>query len=108
MKKIFSSPQNAEVELVKNMLADAGILCEVRNGDFSRIVPAPPFYEELWVQEDDYPRATELLSARPISPNTPIPGTWVCPECGEVVEAQFTTCWKCGAPRPLKTEDGRV
>ena len=108
MKKIFSSPQSPEVDLVKNMLADAGILCEVRNGDISQIVPAPSFYEELWVQDEDFPKATELLSARPISPTPPAAGTWVCAECGEVMEGQFTTCWKCGAPRPLKTEDGRV
>jgi hypothetical protein len=108
MNKIFSSPQSAEVELVKNMLADAGILCEVRNGDFSQIVPAPPFYEELWIQDDDLPRASELLSAWQGPQTMPPPGTWICPECGEVVEGQFTTCWKCGAPRPLKTEDGRV
>lgn len=24
---------------------------------------------------------------------------WKCPKCGEQLEPQFTTCWKCGAIR---------
>jgi hypothetical protein len=99
MNKIFSSPDSAEVELLKNMLADAGIECEVRNGDVSRIVPAPPFYEELWVSEQDYPKASELLESW--RQETVASGSaWTCPACGERIEPQFSSCWKCGALRP--------
>jgi hypothetical protein len=100
MKKLFSSPQSAEVELLRNVLADAGIICEVRNGDVSRVVPAPSFYEELWVSEDDYGKASEVLSSweRPTPAQA---GSWTCPECGERIEAQFSSCWKCGAQRPM-------
>ncbi len=96
MKKLFSSPDSAELELLKNMLADAGIECELRNSDVSRIMPAPPFYEELWVSEEEYPKASELLASwqRP----TRI-GYWTCPKCGEKVEDQFSSCWNCGATR---------
>ena len=98
MKKIFSAPDSAEVELIKNMLTNADIECEVRNGDVSRIVPAPPFYEELWVSESDYSKAMELLEGRrPDSPSSA--SAWTCPVCGERIEAQFSSCWKCGASR---------
>jgi hypothetical protein len=107
MKKLLSSPDNPEVELVKNMLADVGILCEVRNGEVSGIVPVAPFYEELWVQDEDFEKASDLVDTWR-RPSSTTPGAWTCPQCGERVDAQFTSCWKCGTPRPIKTEDGRV
>lgn len=98
MKKIFSSPDTAEVELIKNMLSDAGIECEVRNGDVARIVPAPPFYEELWVSEEAYGKARELLDSWRQDSGTS-GSAWTCPKCGERVEGQFSSCWRCGTPR---------
>ena len=100
MKKLVSSPDNAELELLKNILADNGIICEVRNGEMSGIVPAPPFYEELWTTDEDYPKAAELLAGWQKAPSQ-ASGSWTCPACGEVVEAQFSSCWKCGAQREL-------
>ncbi len=98
MHKIFSSPDDVEVELIKNMLADADVPCEVRNGEVSRVVPAPPFYEELWVSDEDHARAVELLDSWK-SAAAARPEAWVCPACGERIEGQFSTCWKCGARR---------
>lgn len=97
MKKLFSSPESAEVDLLQNMLKESGVACEVRNGDLAQIVPAPPFYEELWVSDEEYPRAAELLSSWRRPPASA--PSWACPRCGELVEAQFTSCWKCGAER---------
>jgi hypothetical protein len=102
MKKIFSSPEAAEVELFKNVLADAGIECEARNSDLSGVMPVAPFYEELWVSETDYPKASELLDSWERTPA--VQGrSWTCPACGEVNEAQFTSCWKCGTQRDRPT-----
>jgi hypothetical protein len=98
MKKLISSPQSAELELFRNMLSDAGIHCEVRNADVSRIVPAPSFYEELWVSDEDYGKASEMLASWQRPPASTA-GAWTCPACGEVIEAQFSSCWKCGSKR---------
>ncbi|MHC1762963.1 MAG: DUF2007 domain-containing protein [Verrucomicrobiia bacterium] len=98
MKKLFSSPDSAEVELVKNMLANAGVVCEVRNEDVSRTIPAPSFYAELWVSDEVYPRANEVLQSLQ-RPSAKAGTTWTCPACGEVIEGQFSSCWKCGALR---------
>ena len=98
MKKLVSSPHNAELELLRNMLSDSGIVCEVRNGDVSRTIPAPPFYEELWVSDENYDRASELLASWQ-RPTPSAAGSWKCPACGEVMEAQFSSCWKCGSQR---------
>ena len=36
-----------------------------------------------------------------------MPLTWTCPKCGEVIEDNFDTCWRCGAeaPRHAARED---
>jgi hypothetical protein len=98
MKKLFSSSQSAEVELLKNMLADAEIDCEARNAAVSAVIPAAPFYEELWVSDEDYAKATELLESWQQTPSSQA-ASWTCAACGEVNEAQFSSCWKCGAKR---------
>ncbi len=101
MKKLFSSAQSTELELFRNILADAGIESEVRNGDVSTTFP-PPLDEELWVSDEDYPKASELYTAweRPDQIGT---DAWTCPRCGERVDAEFTSCWKCGAEREKVT-----
>jgi hypothetical protein len=99
MKKLFASPDSAEVGLVKSLLEEAGIPCEIRNEHLSPALPGAPFYPELWVlNDDDYSRAAELFAAWD-RPATSGGAAWSCPQCGEVLEAQFTACWKCGTVR---------
>jgi hypothetical protein len=33
---------------------------------------------------------------------------WICPECGEGIEGQFATCWKCGTDKPEGTRDSET
>ncbi len=99
MKKIFTSPDSAELELLKNMLENAGLVSEVRNKNVSRTIPGPAFYEELWVADEDYAKASDLIASwqKPLEPGA---AAWTCGACGERIEAQFSSCWKCGAQRP--------
>ncbi len=99
MKKLFSSPDSAEVDLLKNILADAGVVCEVRNGALAQIVPAPPFYEELWVSEESFAKAAEIVAGWERPAAAPASG-WTCAQCSEIVGGEFTSCWKCGTQRP--------
>lgn len=95
MKMLFTSPDRIEVGRLKALLDDAGIACELRNDSMSAIYPVAEFNAELWVLNDaDTDRACELRDAfRNSSPVRTEP--WTCPQCGERLEAQFTTCWKC-------------
>ena len=62
----------------------------------------------VWVLDnDDLPRALEV--ARDYAVRTSKQGEsaaarsdegWVCPDCSEQVEAQFSDCWNCGTARP--------
>lgn len=69
MKQVFTLPQTAELELLKNMLEEAGIPCALRNEQLSQAFPATPFNVELWVaNDDDFPRAQELCQGLAPSP----------------------------------------
>jgi hypothetical protein len=99
MKQVFTLPDSAELELLKNILEEAGIRCEFRNEQLSQALPAPPFNVELWVaNDDDFPRAQELCQGW-LHPPPGATGTWVCAQCGQRLGRQFDSCWKCGAER---------
>ena len=99
MKILFSSPQNQEVERLKNALNEAAIQCEVRNENAYTFFPGAEFYPELWVlNEGDFQKATELRDALLKLASAPA-NSWICNACGEESEGQFTACWKCGAIR---------
>ena len=44
-------------------------------------------------------RARAIL--KEIAENAEAPA-WVCPNCGETIEAQFGQCWKCATLKPAK------
>jgi hypothetical protein len=99
MKRVFSSPDTAQVGLYKNMLKKAGIRCAEINKQLAQTIPVAPFQAELWVeQESDYAEAMALLAAW-ADPPAAVGPSWVCSRCGESLGAQFTKCWKCGTPR---------
>ena len=79
------------------MLEAAGIRAVVRNEFLSSAMGELPPAEcqaEVWVLNDaDAQQAERILLAGP--PSGP---DWTC-SCGEVLGAQFSQCWRCGAYR---------
>ena len=77
MKLLFSSPDSAEIGLVRSRLEAAGIECEMRNEHLSPALPGTPFDPELWVLRDSqFAEASELVAAwrqraAPSGPETP-------------------------------------
>ena len=72
MKQLFSSPDSAEIGLLRSRLDAAGVDCEIRNDHLSRAMPGAPFYPEIWVLKDEqFAEASELLAAwqRPDPPS---------------------------------------
>ena len=64
MKMLFTSPEGPEVGLVKGLLDEAGIPCEVRNENSYANFAEGAFMPELWVlDEADFPKAAELRDA---------------------------------------------
>lgn len=102
MKKIFSSTDLVEVAHLKDLLESAGIACFINNEISAGLMGGVPRNEstpELWIEDDS--RLEEALQIKRDSQEPPPGGApWTCPKCGETIEAQFTSCWKCSAARP--------
>ena len=99
MKQVSTLPESAELPLLKNMLEEAGIRCDLRNEQLCQALPATPFNVELWVaNDDDFPRAQEFCQAW-LHPPPEASGTWACANCGQRLRSQFDSCWKCGTKR---------
>lgn len=101
MKLLARAEHPLQAAIWADTLRAAGITCVVRNTALSGALGEIPFLEcapQLWVErDDDEPRAREILQQL----REPMQGpTWQCTHCGETSEAQFGSCWRCGAVRP--------
>ena len=71
MKRLFSSPDSAEIGLLRSRLEGAGIECEMRNEHLSPAMPGTPFDPELWVLRDSqFAEASELVAAWRAAPSS--------------------------------------
>ncbi len=62
MKRLFSSPDTVEVDLLKSRMETAGFSCEVRNESVPSPLPLGAVERELWLLHDeDFPDAVRLL-----------------------------------------------
>jgi len=97
MKLLFAS-KIEDVDVVKGMLAEEGIECEVTNDTIP--YPGALFDPQLWVVKDsDFARASAVVEVFRKSTSPDKLGPWTCQSCGEQLEGQFSSCWKCGALR---------
>jgi hypothetical protein len=105
MKRIVASPNSAELGLLKSRLEAEGIPCHIRNEQVAQVIPTTAFAGELCVlDEADYPRAMKLYEGWQQTP-TESQQPWTCLRCGEKLEGQFASCWKCGAGRDANAPD---
>lgn len=84
---------------VYNLLQQAGLSVEFRN-QFSAgalgELPATEVIPELWVEEATYLRAEEILNRVIRDREDNQKPDWICAQCGETIEGQFSQCWQCG------------
>jgi len=102
VKPLLASLDALEIHHLKNVLEAEGIRCFLRNELLARLAGEIPFTEcalELHLRDEaDRWRAERILDDwRRSRPTTGEP--WICPGCGEHLEAQFTSCWQCGRLR---------
>lgn len=102
MKKVYSSNETSEVEMVRNLLEKEDIACTIKTS--AGLEPITDCFPELWVMDDaDYAKAMELVSNME-QPQGETKNSWVCPKCGETIEGQFSSCWHC-APQEKETAE---
>jgi hypothetical protein len=99
MKRVYRAPSLLQVAHARNLLITAGIDCEIRNQYLAGAMGELPLIEtwpQLVVDDADEARSLKVLerAAAPIAGDP-----WICESCGERLEPQFTTCWRCGAAR---------
>jgi len=103
MKRVYSARDEADAEMVKNALTDAGIQSVVQGGALGAVLGAIPVTEEtlpsVWVRDEDLVAAGKVLDEFRHPPK-PTGQPWKCPECGEMIDPQFTACWNCGEAKP--------
>jgi Putative prokaryotic signal transducing protein len=96
LKRVFRAASLIQVAHARNLLLTAGIQSELRNQYLAGALGDLPMLEtwpQLYVDDDDEQPALRAL-ARIDSAPTGAP--WICPGCGESLEPQFTSCWRCG------------
>ena len=97
MKRVFRAATLLQVAHARNVLIAAGIDSELRNQYLAGALGDLPMLEtwpQLWVEDDLEGAALRALEK---SAAAPTGAPWVCGQCGERLEPQFTTCWRCGA-----------
>ncbi len=110
MQRVYSSPSPAEAHLVQGYLEQAGLRAIVQGGELGGVlggVPATDAYASVWVPDEAWERAAELveeyLRGLPAEAGA---APWRCPGCGELLEPQFSECWSCGASRVAPDQEG--
>ena len=110
MKQLYSAKDGLEAHDVRLFLESRDISAKVV-GDNSPLEAGFSFTPAsapcVFVAPEDHNRALAALqeylnSAGELPPQ----GNWKCSNCGQVVETQFDTCWKCAAPRQDELFDG--
>ena len=102
MRKVYTGESVIEVAHLRNLLESAGIHCFVRNEGLAGVIGEIPYVEcwpELWVvRNGEALRARGLLDEARQAASTGGPD-WHCERCGELVEGQFDSCWRCAETR---------
>ena len=110
MEKVFTGKDSMEVHFVRNLLEAQGLRVQVLGEMLGAARGELPLTEEtrpgIWVNSEDVERAMAVVDEfdkrdrdDEKSDGLSQSETWTCSGCGEVVEEQFSTCWKCQKPR---------
>jgi Putative prokaryotic signal transducing protein len=97
MKRVFRAASLLQVAHARNVLTAAGIESELRNQYLAGALGDLPMLEtwpQLMVEDALESAAFRALEAAAKAPSG---APWTCNQCGEQLEPQFTTCWRCGA-----------
>jgi hypothetical protein len=100
MKRVFRAASLLQVAHARNLLLTAGIPSELRNQYLAGALGDLPMLEtwpQLYVDDDDEQIALRALARAAAAPAG---APWTCGGCGEVLEPQFTSCWRCALPVP--------
>ncbi len=103
MHKVYEARDRIQAQMFLDYLRERGIQSVILRDFLSGGAGELPadIGPALWVlDEDDLEPARELLRRLERTPAPSERGAdWVCVGCGERLEGQFLSCWRCGRPR---------
>lgn len=107
MVKVYVAAGPMQAHIFQDLLTAEGIESVIQGEDLFGMRGELPLTNDslpsIWVSEENYERARELVLDFEEGENASADGaSWVCPECGEELESQFTTCWNCGTERQIE------
>jgi hypothetical protein len=105
MTKIYGARDLAEAHFVKGLLEAEEIPAVIQGGALQAVLGEVPMTPEslpsVMVNERDAERAMQIVNEMkhggPAATESQV--AWKCPKCGEEIEGQFSSCWKCGAEK---------
>ncbi|WP_175944579.1 DUF2007 domain-containing protein [Caballeronia sp. BCC1704] len=102
MKRLTWAPNLITAQHWVNVLATAGVPCELHNRYLNGAlgeIPADQCSPEIWIVDDrDEALARRMLDRAQKGPDANA-RPWFCKHCGERLEPQFTVCWQCQTER---------
>ncbi|MEM0910648.1 MAG: DUF2007 domain-containing protein [Pseudomonadota bacterium] len=104
MKRFYQDYNTVKVYQVKQLLADAGIDCIVRNELIQGAAGEIPLNEalpEVWLVDGEWDKKAAQLLEKFEREQQQISDAseWTCSECNTINEADFGICWHCQSPR---------
>ena len=104
MKQVYLASDFLSVQLVKDYLESSGIECMIKGELLIGAIGELPAnsYPSIWVIDDENYAEAKLLVEKYEKgerDDRPDRGVWKCIGCDELIDAQFTQCWKCGKER---------
>ena len=107
MKQVHAARHAPEAHLVRGFLESNGVAAVVR-GEFltSGWGELPVDVCAVWIVDDaqlERARALVVAFLKGDAAREHSGRDWDCAQCGERLEGQFTSCWKCGAVKPAST-----
>lgn len=101
--KIYEARNLAEAELLKSLLHSESIMANVQEGALENVFGEMSSNAEtlptVWVNDSDSDQAMKLVDEFKKGPAENAGAKWTCSRCGEVLEGQFSRCWKCNTSR---------
>ncbi len=106
MYQVYITPNSFEAHIVEHQLDCYEIPCEIW-GEFlwgaRGELPLLDTWPTIWIyRAEDLEQAHQIVAAHHAQEpdGEPVAAPWLCPGCGETLDAQFDVCWQCGRGKP--------